>query len=40
VDARQQGRRLGQAKFGALLLLTDAVLQTGADAAMLAFLQH
>ena len=39
VVARQQGRRLGQAKFGALFPLTDAVIQSGGDAAMLAFLQ-
>ncbi len=39
VDARQQGRRLGQTKFGTLLPLTDAVIQTGRDVAMLAFLQ-
>ena len=39
VDARQQGRRLGQAKFGDLLSLTDAIVHTGADTAMFAFLQ-
>lgn len=39
VDARQQGRRLGQTKFGSLLPLTDNVIQTGSDGAMLAFLQ-
>ncbi|MGY4501208.1 hypothetical protein ACVWYH_005139 [Bradyrhizobium sp. GM24.11] len=38
VDARQQGRRLGQAKFGDLLQLTEAVIQDGGDAAMLTFL--
>jgi hypothetical protein len=37
--ARQQGRRLGQAKFGDLLPLTDLIIQTGADDAMLGFLQ-
>lgn len=39
VDARQQGRRLGQAKFGDLLQLTDAIIQDGGDDSMLAFLQ-
>ncbi|MFG1293847.1 UvrD-helicase domain-containing protein [Xanthobacter versatilis] len=39
IDARQQGRRLGQAKFGTLLPLADAVIEDGGDLAMLAFLQ-
>jgi superfamily I DNA/RNA helicase len=39
VAARQQGRRLGQAKFGALFPLIDIIIETGAETAMLAFLQ-
>ncbi len=38
VRAHQQGRRLGQAKFGVLLSLANAVITTGGDNAMLAFL--
>ena len=39
IDARQQGRRLGQAQFGSLFLVTDAVIADGGELAMLAFLQ-
>ena len=39
LDARQQGRRLGQAKFGSLYPLTDAVISGGTEASMLALLQ-
>lgn len=39
IDARQQGRRLGQAQFGSLLPLADAVIADGGELAMLAFLQ-
>ncbi|WP_439500444.1 UvrD-helicase domain-containing protein [Aminobacter ciceronei] len=39
IDARQQGRRLGQAKFGSLFPLADAVIGDGGDMAMLEFLQ-
>lgn len=38
LDARQQGRRLGQAKFGALFPLTEAVISIGSEASMLALL--
>lgn len=39
VAARQQGRRLGQAKFGELLPIIDAIIHSGGDNAMLAFLE-
>lgn len=39
IDARQRGRRLGQAKFGSLFPLADAVIANGGDMAMLEFLQ-
>lgn len=39
IDARQQGRRLGQAQFGSLFLVTNAVIADGGELAMLAFLQ-
>jgi hypothetical protein len=39
IDARQQGRRLGQTKFGALFPAIDAVVADGGDLAMLGFLQ-
>ncbi len=39
IDARQKGRRLGQAKFGSLFPLADAVISNGGELAMLAFLQ-
>lgn len=39
VDARQQGRRQGQAKFGALLPVIDAISSAGDELAMVTFLQ-
>ena len=38
VLARIEGRKQGQARFGALLPITDAIIQTGSDEATLAFL--
>ncbi|MBB3302971.1 DNA helicase-2/ATP-dependent DNA helicase PcrA [Rhizobium sp. BK077] len=39
IDARQQGRRRGQTKFGFLFPAIDDVVATGGELAMLAFLQ-
>lgn len=39
LDARQQGRRLGQAKFGSLFPFTDAVISRDGNANLLALLQ-
>ncbi|EIG58993.1 UvrD-helicase domain-containing protein [Bradyrhizobium sp. WSM1253] len=39
LGARQQGRRLGQAKFGSLFPLSDAVISSGSEASILALLQ-
>jgi DNA helicase-2/ATP-dependent DNA helicase PcrA len=39
INARQEGRLLGKAKFGDLFHFVDAVIADGGDLAMLAFLQ-
>lgn len=38
-QARLAGRRQGQAKFGDVLPITDTIIRTGSDEAMLAFLR-
>jgi hypothetical protein len=38
VQARIEGRNKGQARFGALLSVTDEIIKTGSDEATLAFL--
>lgn len=39
VQARLAGRRQGQARFGDLLPISDAIIQTGSDESMLTFLR-
>jgi hypothetical protein len=39
LDAREEGRRLGQAKFGSLFPLTDAVISNGGEQSQVMLLQ-